>query len=153
MKRPHPHHHHHHADEHESKAPGCGHNNHHDHEHLHSHVHVDAEAERAEAMRKLADTFVDSFRKASDKQAFLKLAGIPSSRAGRDGLTMHLVDVAINSSWQVGTASPAFASKELTYLPYPGKMIRERETLTFTYVSLTERSDVDLAELISPPKA
>jgi hypothetical protein len=142
------HHHHHEADDGHSHSPGTGHNHHHDHDHLHSHVHVNADAERAEAIGKLADTFVDSFRKASDKQAFLKLAGIPSNRKGSDGLTMHLVDVAISTNWQVGTASPAFASKELTYLPYPGEMIRERETMTFTYVSMTAREDVDLIELM-----
>lgn len=61
---------------------------------------------------------------------------------------MHLVDAAITSNWQIGTASPAFASRELVYLPYPGGMISSRETMIFTYVSLTERRDVALTDIL-----
>ena len=42
-----------------------------------------------------------------------------------------------------------FASRELVYMPFPGTMISERETMTFTYVSLTERNDVDLIDLLT----
>lgn len=70
-------------------------------------------------------------------------------RPGTDGLVQHLVDARIESNWQIGTASPAFASRELVYMPFPGSMIGERETMTFTYVSLSERSDIDLVEILS----
>ncbi len=33
-------------------------------------------------------------------------------------------------------------------LPYPAAMVRERETMTFTYVSLTERVDADLIDIL-----
>ena len=49
----------------------------------------------------------------------------------------------------LGTASPAFGSRELVYLPYPGEMVTERETMTFTYVSLSERADIDLTEVLA----
>jgi hypothetical protein len=62
---------------------------------------------------------------------------------------MHLIETRIESRWQLGTASPAFGSRELVYLPYPGKMVSERETMTFTYVSLTERDDIDLSEILA----
>ena len=62
---------------------------------------------------------------------------------------MHLVDVSIAANWQIGTASPAFASRELVYLPFPGPMVAARETMTFTYVSLTERRDMDLGQFLS----
>jgi hypothetical protein len=116
---------------------------------MHSHVHADPDRERADRLQALAAAFMEGFRKAMDKPAFVELAGIARTRRGRDGLKMHLVDTSIESSWQLGTASPAFASRELVHLPYPAAMVRERERMTFTYVSLTERADVDLVDLIS----
>lgn len=146
------HHHHHHHDHHHDHVldhgHGPGHNHAHDHEHMHSHVHVDPEKERRDRLQALATSFIDGFRKADDKPAFLELAGIPMSRKGSDGLKMHLVDAATESKWQLGTASPAFASRDLVYLPYPASMVQERETMTFTYVSLTERADIDLIDLL-----
>ncbi|MFZ2099828.1 MAG: hypothetical protein WAU86_04615 [Oricola sp.] len=131
-------HHHHH---------GPGHNHAHG-DHLHSHVGADVARERAEELKTLATAFVEGFRAAADKTSFLRLAGIPFSMKGADGLTMHLVDAKIESNWQIGTASPAFGSRELVYLPYPGKMVTERETMVFTYVSLSERRDAVLTDLL-----
>lgn len=139
------HHHHHHH--------GPGHNHRHDHDHMHSHVHVDPKKERLDRLQALATAFIDGFRKAEDKPAFLELAGIPLSRVGADGLKMHLVDSVIESRWQIGTASPAFASRDLVYLPYPASMVRERETMIFTYVSLTERVDLSLIDLLDDIQA
>ena len=133
-------HSHGHGDHHHDHSHGVGHNHGHDHEHMRSHVHFDANKERRDRLRAL--------RKADDKPAFLELAKIPPKREGRDGLTMHLVDTAIISKWQLGTASPAFGSRELMHLPYPAAMVDDRETMSFTYVSLTERADIDLLELI-----
>ena len=148
----HGHHHghdHHHDHDHGHHHHGPGHNHAHDHgDHLHSHVHGDAAKERAEELRVLATAFLDGYRKADDKTSFLRVAGVPFKRKGSDGLAMHLVETKIESKWQLGTASPAFGSRELVYLPYPGEMVTERETMTFTYVSLTERSDVDLTEFL-----
>ena len=144
-----PHHHdHHHHDHAHRHAHGPGHNHSHDGEHLHSHVHADAVQERAEELRALAGTFIDGFRRADDKQAFLKLAGVPDRIEGEDGLTMHLIDAAITGQWQLGTASPAFGSRELSVLRYPGSMIAERETMTLTYVSMTGRKDIDIVDML-----
>lgn len=147
--RDHHHHHNHHHGHHHDHAHGVGHNHAHAGDHLTSHVHGDGERERREELQALAAAFVDGFRAAPDKNAWLRLAGIPFARTGADGLTMHLVDAAIVSNWQIGTASPAFASRELVYLPYPGAMVHERQTMNFTYVSLTERADIDLHALIA----
>ena len=143
MKHTRSHHDHHH---------GPGHNHTHDHDHMHSHVHTDPAKERLDRLQALAATFIEGFKKADDKPAFLDLSGIPQSRAGADGLKMHLVDASITSKWQLGTASPAFASKELVHLPYPAAMINERETMLFTYVSLHERADIDLVDLLADKK-
>lgn len=146
------HHHHHHTGsdthdhDHSHDHASLGHN--HSHDHMHSHVHVDPNKERLHRLQALATSFIQGFRSAEDKPAFLELSSIPKKRTGSDGLTMHLIDVSIASNWQMGTASPAFASRELVYLPYSDSMISERETMTFTYVSLTERDDVDLINIL-----
>lgn len=147
----HDHHHGHHHD---------GHDHHHDHahpnsrhngppaDHLHSHAHGDSGRAMEEELQVLCASFIDGFRTAADKNSYLRIAGIPFSRKGEDGLTQHLVDSVINSNWQIGTASPAFASRELAYMPYPGEMISMRETMIFTYVSLTSRADIALRDIL-----
>jgi len=141
----HDHDHHHHDHDHHHHH-GAGHN--HPVDHLHSHVHGTPDRERMDEIQALAASFIDAFRKADDKTSYLRLSGIPFTRKGADGLTLNLVDASIVSNWQIGTASPAFASRELVYMPFPGEMVSERENMTFTYVSLTERDDVDLVTLL-----
>lgn len=154
-------HHVHHHDHHPANGHSHGHahshshahdhphdHNHAGHDHLHSHVHGASASDLAEDLQNLATSFIQGFRQASDKTSYLRISGIPFHKEGTDGLTQHLVDARIVSNWQVGTASPAFASRELVYMPFPGEMIHERETMTFTYVSLTERDDVDLLALL-----
>jgi len=141
----HGHHQHHHDHDH-------AHPNDHNHggpDHLHSHVHGTPASERAEELQTLSASFIDGFRQAEDKTSYLRIAGIPFHKEGTDGLRQHLVDAQIVSNWQIGTASPAFASRELVYMPFPGPMVGQRETMTFTYVSLTERADIDLLTLLS----
>ncbi len=116
-------------------------------DHLHSHV---GEPDRAADLQALAEQFIEGFRQAADKQAYLKIAGIPTERddpGGGPGL--KLVDVRIATEWQVGTASPAFGSRELSYLPFPGSMISERTNMAFVYVSLTRRLELDLREVLA----
>lgn len=141
----HAHGHHHHEHDHHHHH---GHN-HAGADHLHSHVHGASDSERADELQALATSFIDGFRSADDKTSYLRLAGVPFHQAGPDGLIQHLVDAKIVSNWQIGTASPAFASRELVYMPFPGSMVAERETMTFTYVSLTERLDMDLFEILT----
>lgn len=140
----HEHGHHHHHDHHHPHD-----HNHAGHDHLHSHVHGASPSDRAEELQALSASFIDGFRGADDKTSYLRLAGVPFHRPGTDGLVQHLVDAKIVSNWQVGTASPAFASRELVYMPFPGSMVQARETMTFTYVSLTERTDLDLLDLLT----
>ena len=139
---------HQHSNDHDHHG-GAGRNHHGGHDHLHSHTHGDSEHEKAEETKVLTTAFVDGFRVSEDKTSFLRLANVPFHRKGSDGLKMHLIDVQIIANWQIGTASPAFASRELSYMPYPGKMVTERETMQFTYVSLTERADIDLVDLLN----
>ncbi len=147
-------HDHHHTHSHDHHHHDHDHHHHHGHnhggaDHLHSHVHGASDAERADELQALATSFIDGFRSAEDKTSYLRLAGVPFHQAGKDGLVQHLVDAKIVSNWQIGTASPAFASRELVYMPFPGSMVSERETMTFTYVSLTERLDMDLIDILT----
>ena len=125
-----------------------GHGHNHDHaDHLHSHV---AEADTVDDLQVLTAQFIDGFREAKDKAAYLRIAGVPleiDDPAG--GPALKLVDVTLTTEWQVGTASPSFGSRELSYLPYPGEMVAERTNMGFVYVSLDGKLCRDLREFLS----
>lgn len=117
------------------------HDHHHPHDHnhpsgadhLHSHAHGPDEAADLQV---LASQFIDGFVQAGDKTSFLRLAGVRLERPSAGGLrALKLVDVELTREWQVGTASPSFGARELSYLPYPGEMVRERTNMALVYVS------------------
>jgi hypothetical protein len=107
------------------------------------------EEDRAAALQVLARQFIDGFRAAADKAAYLSIAGIPREIGGGEGPPLKLVDVRIETEWQVGTASPSFGSRELSYLPFPGEMIAARENMVFVYVSLDAKRVVDLRDILA----
>lgn len=131
--------------------PPHDHNHSHDADHLHSHLPPeDAAAE----LQVLATQFVDGFVQAADKTAYLRLAGVPFERPGQTGQTaLKLVDVELKTEWQVGTASPSFGSRELSYLPFPGDMVRERTNMALVYVSADEKSRLDIRDFLLQRKA
>lgn len=106
----------------------------------HSHTH-DPEAER---LAELA--FIEGFRAASDKRAFLELTHIPQEMT-RDGAALKLMQVIIGAHYEVGAASPGFGGGGMVYHPLPGPMIREKPDLRFVYVAINKRCDLSLAEL------
>ena len=117
----------------------------HDHTHLHNHPddhlqsHIDNPDGAAE-LQVLTDQFIDGFIQAKDKVAYLRLAGVPLERRGQSGASgLKLVDIRISSEWQVGTASPSFGSRELSYLAFPAPMVAERTNMELVYVSLEEK--------------
>lgn len=121
-----------------------GHN--HDHDHLHSHLKPEDEAADLQV---LATQFIDGFVQASDKAAYLRLAGVPTERPGKGGdKALKLVDVELKTEWQVGTASPSFGSRDLSYLPFPGEMIAERTNMSLVYVSMEEKSMLDIRDFL-----
>ena len=61
---------------------------------------------------------------------------------------MKLVDVTLTTEWQVGTASPSFGSRELSYMPYPGEMVTERTNMGLVYVSLEAKQVTDLRSFL-----
>jgi hypothetical protein len=137
---PHDHHdHHHHHHDH--------HHNHHHPDHLHSHLTPEDEAADLQV---LTAQFIDGFVQARDKAAYLKLAGVPLERPGKAGpSTLKLVDVELKTEWQVGTASPSFGTRELSYLPFPGEMVRERTNMSLVYVSLDEKDKLDIRDFLA----
>ena len=148
---PHGHHHHDHHDHHDhDHAPhGAGHNHSHP-DHLHSHMHGEDEAADLQV---LATQFIDGFLQAKDKTSYLKLDGVAFERPGAGGdKVLKLVDVELKTDWQVGTASPSFGSRELSYLPYPGEMVRERTNMSLIYVSMDEKSTLDIRDFLQSRK-
>lgn len=146
MPHDHPHHHHH----------DHGHHHPHDHnhpqdaDHLHSHMHHHDEAADLQV---LATQFIDGFINAADKASYLKLAGVPFERPGQGGdKALKLVDVELTTDWQVGTASPSFGSRELSYLPFPGEMVRERTNMSLIYVSMDEKAVLDVRDFLHARK-
>lgn len=121
----------------------------HNHAHPDLHSHMPPEDEAAD-LQVLATQFIEGFQAASDKTAYLRLAGVPFERPGRGGDTaLKLVDVTLGTEWQVGTAAPSFGSRELSYLPFPGEMVRERTNMGFVYVSIEEKDVLDLRTFLA----
>lgn len=125
--------------------PRVGHN-HADADHLRSHM---AGMEVGDDLQALTSQFIAGFREAADKTSFLRVTGIPFEIDCPDGPGLKLVDVVMVTEWQVGTASPAFGSRDLSYLPLPGDLVAERVNLRFVYVSLDERRDIDLRTILA----
>ena len=122
-----------------------GHNHEHG-DHLRSHMNP---AEDAGDIQVLATQFIDGFVQAADKASYLRLAGVPFERPGTSGdKALKLVDVQLTTEWQVGTASPSFGSRDLSYLPFPGEMITERTNMSLIYVSMDEKSALDIRDFL-----
>ena len=145
------HHHHHHAHHAHGHTPAHGHgHNHADADHLHSHLHAE---DHAADLQVLTAQFIDGFVQAADKASYLKLAGVPFERPGQGGAkALKLVDVELKTEWQVGTASPSFGSRELSYLPFPGEMVRERTNMALVYVSMDEKVSLDIRAFLATRK-
>ena len=123
-----------------------GHNHAHG-EHLHSHLMPE---DQAADLQVLTVQFIEGFIQAADKAAYLKLAGVPLERPGRSGPSeLKLVDVELMTEWQVGTASPSFGSRELSYLPFPGEMIHARTNMALVYVSMDEKDKLDIRTFLA----
>ena len=139
------HHHHPHDHHHNHAHHGHGHNHAYG-DHLHSHLHHQDEAADLQV---LATQFIDGFLQAKDKTSYLKLAGVPFERPSKDGAkALKLIDVELKTDWQVGTASPSFGSRELSYLPFPGEMVQERTNMSLVYVSMDEKSTLDIRDFL-----
>lgn len=121
----------------------------HDH---HGAVHphgASAHSHDAEQEGLLELAFIQGFRAAADKRAFLELAGIPwEIRQG--GAVYRLMQVALNQCYDVGSAGPGFGGRDLVYHPLPGAMVREMHELRFIYLSIEGRAEFTLNKIRQP---
>jgi hypothetical protein len=107
---------------------------------------MSAHARDTEQERLLELAFIQGFRAASDKRAFLELAGVPLEiREG--GAVYSLMQVALNQSYEVGSAGPGFGGRDLVYHPLPGAMVRETHELRFIYLSIGGRAEFSLKRI------
>ena len=126
-----------------------GHN--HADDHLHSHLKPEDEAAD---LQLLTAQFIEGFLQASDKPSYLRIAGVPFEIPGEDGAAgLKLVDVELRTEWQVGTASPGFGTRELSYLPFPGEMVSERTNMSLVYVSVEKKDVMDIKEFLAKKRA
>jgi hypothetical protein len=96
----------------------------------------------------LEAVFVEGFRAAGDRHAFLHLAGIPFTlNDGTGNGALKLVGVVIEDAFSVGAVGRGFASNELSHQPLPGPLIRKSTRLLFRYVSAEAVREVTLAEI------
>ncbi len=142
---------HHHGQHHSDHVPAHGHgHNHAQSDHLRSHMH---EADDAADLQVLTAQFIDGFVQAADKASYLTLAGVPFEPPGQGGAkALKPVDVELTTDWQVGTASPSFGSRELSYLPFPGEMVRERTNMALVYVSMDKKARLDIRSFLADRK-
>ncbi len=111
------------------------------HDHMgHAHTHDPVEERLAEI------AFIQGFRAATDKRAFLVLTHIPQEMS-RNGAALKLMQVVIGDRYEVGAASPGFGGGGMVYHPLPGAMIRETAELHFVYVAIDQRLELTLADL------
>lgn len=117
------------------------------HDHVHAHPHPHAE-EDAEDVKAVEAAFIAGFRGAPDKQAFLRLSGIPLSLERSGGATaLKLIEVKLEDTFRVGSASPGFATRELSYQPLPAALVEQAIKLSFVYVSADTLVEKSLAEI------
>jgi hypothetical protein len=102
-----------------------------------------------EQYRALEGAFIDGFREARDKQGFFSLARIPLELPQSGGPGLKLMQVVIEEVYEVGRASPGFASHELVYHPLPGKLISTEARLRFRYVSTDTLRELSLSEVLA----
>ncbi len=104
----------------------------------------------AEDLAALEQAFVQGFRAAPDRQAFLRLAGIPFVRSLADGTTACLVAVRMLSETTVGTVAPGFAGGDLVHHPLPDSMMGAMESVIFRYRSRNGDVDLTFGEVQNP---
>lgn len=136
----HPHHHHHpghHHGPHEHGPHGVGHNGHGAAQWQTPHLPAGqkaAAAPPAEPDLDLVETaFVEAFPTASDPTSFLRLAGVPFTGKGKDGVVLSLLRVEADQTTDVGALTPHLGGASFRYDPLPAAMTSRRKSLAFVY--------------------
>ena len=77
--------------------------------------------------------FADAFPGCSDPTSFLRLAGVPFTGKGKDGVVLSLLRVEADLVTDVGTLSPHLGGGSFRYDPLPAAMTSRRRSLAFVY--------------------
>jgi hypothetical protein len=134
----HPHHHHHHPGEPHAHGPhGVGHNGHGAAQWQTPHLPAGRAAPEAGPLEPDLDlvetAFVEAFPGAPDPTSFLRLAGVPFTGKGRDGVVLSLLRVEADQTTDVGTLTPHLGGASFRYDPLPAQMTSRRKSLAFVY--------------------
>jgi len=157
----HPHHNHHH---HPHDHPGVGHNGPREARQWQTpHLPPGAAAPVAavgEPDLDLVETaFAEAFPTVPDPTSFLRLAGVPFTGRGRDGVVLSLLRVELQQTTDVGTLTPHLGGASFRHDPLPASMTSQRKTLAFIYfdgggvVRLSLGEAKALTTLTEPPAA
>jgi hypothetical protein len=121
----------------------------HDHGGEHVHRHDEAGTANQEELKAIEAAFIAGFRDAPDKQAFLRLAGIPLSLERPGKTALKLIEVRLADTYRVGSASPGFATRELSYQPLPAALLEQSTALAFIYVAVDAVIEKTLGAVMS----
>lgn len=102
-----------------------------------------------EHQHRLEHAFIDGFRAAQDKQAFLHLSGIPYELDADGAPSLKLIEIRVEETFEVGSVTRGFASPELVHHALPAEMIGRHTRLSFAYVSTHERRELRFAEIVA----
>lgn len=133
----HPHHHHHDHDDHHGRA-GIGHNGHRSATQWQTpHLpagHAAPAPDAAEPDLDLVETaFVEAFPTCPDPTSFLRLAGVPFTGKGKDGVVLSLLRIEAHQATDVGSITPHLGGASFRYDPLPATMTSRRKSLAFVY--------------------
>ena len=77
--------------------------------------------------------FLDAFPACPDPTSFLRLAGVPFTGKGKDGVVLSLLRVEADQATDVGTLTPHLGGGLFRYDPLPAAMTSRRKSLAFVY--------------------
>jgi hypothetical protein len=77
--------------------------------------------------------FADAFPHCPDPTSFLRLAGVPFTGKGKDGVVLSLLRVEADLVTDVGTLTPHLGGASFRYDPLPAAMTSRRRRLAFVY--------------------
>ncbi len=77
--------------------------------------------------------FLDAFPACPDPTSFLRLAGVPFTGKGKDGVVLSLLRVEANAATDIGTLTPHLGGASFRYDPLPAQMTSRRKSLAFVY--------------------
>ena len=96
--------------------------------------HAAPAPEQVEPDLDLVETaFLDAFPACPDPTSFLRLAGVPFTGKGKDGVILSLLRVEADQATDIGALTPHLGGASFRYDPLPAAMTSRRKALAFVY--------------------